>query len=82
MSGYIGAFLLAICAFPQAVMSIRQGHSRGLSHGFLICWYVGELLMLGFVLKTIGAHGPLFWNYFLNSVLLTIIVKYKYLERK
>lgn len=79
--GYIGAFLLAICALPQAVMSWRQGHSRGLSHGFLLSWYVGELCMLSFVIETVGPHGPLYYNYLLNAALLTIIVKYKYWER-
>ena len=79
--GYIGAFLLAICALPQTIMSIIQGHSIGLSHGFLWCWYLGELLMTYFVIKTVGPEGPLFWNYVANSIMLTIIVYYKYFPR-
>ena len=80
--GFSGAFLLAICAVPQAWQCIVQGHGRGLNSSFLLSWYIGELLMLLYVYKYIGTFGPLFWNYAINVALLTIIVRYKYLERK
>jgi uncharacterized protein with PQ loop repeat len=82
MIGYIGAFLLSVCAFPQMIMSINAGHSKGLSHGFLLSWYVGELCMLYFCVDTIGMSGPLFWNYTINTIMLTVIVRYKYWERR
>jgi uncharacterized protein with PQ loop repeat len=78
--GYSGALLLAVCALPQMIMSIRQGHARGISHLFLLSWYVGELLMLAFCVATIGIGGPLFWNYLANTLMLSVIVRYKYLE--
>jgi uncharacterized protein with PQ loop repeat len=78
--GYLGALLLAVCALPQMFMSIRQGHARGISHLFLLSWYIGELLMLAFCVETIGMSGPLFWNYLANIVMLSIIVRYKYFE--
>lgn len=79
--GYIGAGLLAVCALPQMIMSIIDGHSRGLSHLFILSWYFGELLMLYYVYQTVGAHGPLFFNYLANALMLTVIVKYRYWER-
>lgn len=82
MIGYIGALLLAVCAIPQAIMSVKDGHSDGLSHAFLLSWLFGEILMLIFVLDTVGAHGPLFYNYLLNTGLLLIITRYKYLPRR
>jgi uncharacterized protein with PQ loop repeat len=80
--GYLGAILLAFCALPQAIMSIINGHSRGLSFMFLWMWYLGEMFMLQHVMATIGITGPLFWNYFINFILLTIIVWYRYFPRK
>lgn len=80
--GYAGALLLAICALPQAIMSLAQGHSYGLSHGFLWSWYLGEILMLGYVIGTVGPGGPLFYNYLLNTFLLSIIMKYRYFPRR
>lgn len=82
MTGYLGAILLSICALPQAIMSIVTGNSYGLSFLFLWCWYLGEMLMLQHVVATIGMHGPLFWNYLINFLLLTIIVWYRYFPRK
>ena len=82
MIGYMGAILLAICALPQAIMSIKNGHSNGLSYVFLWCWYLGELLLLQHVMATLGTDGPLFWNYLINSLLLSIIVYYKYWPRE
>lgn len=80
--GYIGAALLAVCALPQMIMAIRNGHLRGFSSLTLLSWYIGEILMLYFLVNTVGASGPLFWNYFANIVMLTVMVKYKYWERK
>ena len=80
--GYFGAFLLAVCALPQTVLSVIQGHSRGLSHGFLWTWYIGEICLLYFVIATVGATGPLFYNYVANTLLLSIIIYYRYNPRK
>ncbi len=79
--GYTGAILLAVCALPQMIMSIVTGHARGLSHLFLLSWYIGEILMLIFCIKTIGTHGPLYYNYLANTIMLSVIVRYKYFPR-
>lgn len=80
--GHIGAFLLAICALPQTIQSIKNGHSKGLSLMFLWSWFGGELLMLTYVVAIHGPKGPLFLNYALNSALLLFIVYYRHFPRK
>ena len=82
MIGYIGAALLAICALPQAIFSVKNGHSHGLSLLFLWSWFLGEVFMLYFVIDTVGPQGPLFWNYYINTVLVFIIVYYRHFPRK
>lgn len=79
--GYIGALLLAFCALPQTIMCIIEGNARGISHLFLLSWYLGEILMLVYCLH-IGLRGPLLYNYLANVAMLTIITRYKYFERK
>lgn len=82
MLGYIGAGLLAICAFPQMLKSIIDGHARGVSHLFLWFWYLGEIFMTIFCYSSLPITSPLMLNYIANTIMLTVIVKYKYLERK
>lgn len=80
--GYIGAGLLALCALPQMIMTLKDGHARGISSLFLLSWYIGEILMFYFLVMTSNERGPLFYNYLINVIMLTVIVKYKYWERK
>lgn len=80
--GYMGAVLLAFCALPQAIMSIMQGHSRGMSYVFLWMWLTGEIYLMWFVVATVGVKGPLFFNYFCNTVLVSIITWYRYFPRE
>ena len=79
--GYTGGLLLAVCALPQMLLCLCQGHAKGISSLFLLSWYIGEILMLIFCLETIGSSGPLFYNYVANVVMLTVIVRYKYFPR-
>lgn len=79
--GYIGATLLAMCALPQAVMSLRQGHSKGLSLMFLWTWYLGEILMVTFIWDKVDYNSPLFVNYAFNVFLLSMILYYKHFPR-
>lgn len=34
--GWIGSILFALCGLPQAIHSMRHGHSDGLTWGFLV----------------------------------------------
>jgi len=80
--GYIGALLLAVCAVPQMIMCMIDGHAKGISHLFLLSWYFGEILMLIFCYDTVAHDSPLFVNYAVNVAILTIIAKYKYFPRR
>lgn len=74
--GWIGSLLFAICAIPQAWQSWRDGHSRGISSGFLLLWFSGEVLTLLYVASTLKA-APLILNYVANLTCLLIIIRYK-----
>lgn len=78
--GWIGSILFAICGLPQAIQSIRDGHSRGLNWSFLLCWLFGEILTMVYIFPK--GDWPLIFNYSLNLVFLGIILRYKLTERK
>jgi len=78
--GWIGATLFAICGLPQAIQSIKDGHSRGLSWGFLGCWLGGEICTIAYIIPKLDL--PLLVNYVINLIFLGIMLKYKIWERK
>lgn len=78
--GWTSSIFLAICSFPQMLLSLKQGHSKGLSWWFLILWSVGELFGLIYVLPL--GKLPLILNYFANVVFMSVIMKYKIWPRK
>ena len=77
MIGYIAAFAFAICAVPQAMLSYRYGHSKGVSGLTLILWSVGEVLMTIYVYFKHGLDIPLLSNYLFNMLSLVVIIYYK-----
>ena len=78
--GWIGAVCFAVCGIPQALQSVRDGHSRGLNWGFLGCWLIGEVLTIAYVWPK--ADWPLLCNYIANLALLLVMLRYKVWERK
>jgi uncharacterized protein with PQ loop repeat len=78
--GWVSAIAFAICAAPQAYMSWKDGHAHGLAWAFLMLWYIGELFGLIYVIALLSY--PLIFNYALNVILVTIILKYKTFPRK
>ena len=78
--GWIGATCFAICAFPQAYKSYKDGNSAGISWGLLSLWMVGELCMLAYISPK--RDYPLILNYVGNIISVGIIIKYKILPRK
>jgi len=74
--GWVGATLLAVCATPQACMSLRQRHSDGISMLSLILWGLGDILMLIYVILH-SASAPLIFNYVANIFLMGIILFFK-----
>lgn len=73
--GWIGSFLFAVCAIPQAYKSYKDGHSDGLGWGFLLMWFFGEVLCLIYA-TGLGAW-PLVGNYVFNFLALLVILYYK-----
>ena len=63
--GVVGALILALASLPQALKSIVDGHSNGLSHGLLWMWFVGEILMLIYSIMQFDIVYLL--NYLLNN---------------
>lgn len=78
--GWLGSILFAICGLPQALQSMRDGHSDGLNWMFLLTWLSGEVLTIIYVFPK--ADYPLLFNYTLNLLFLTIIIWYKIFNRK
>jgi len=80
--GWFGSVLFAFCALPQALLSIRQKHSNGVSSLLLIMWGTGEILSVTYVLMKHGIDMPLLFNYLMNIVFVSIVTYYKFLPRK
>lgn len=76
---WVGSILLALCAIPQAFMSYRNGHSDGISWGFVLLWFFGEVFTIGYVIKESAV--PLIVNYAANILFLLIIIRYKIWQR-
>jgi uncharacterized protein with PQ loop repeat len=74
--GWLGSVAFGICGLPQALKSIKDGHSDGISWGFIFLWLIGEICTLIYVLPQLLL--PLILNYVLNLVFLIIIIFYKF----
>ena len=73
--GWIGSFMLAICAVPQAYKSYVDKHSDGISWYFLLLWLFGEVFLLVYVINKLDI--PLIINYLCNIFIVVIILYYK-----
>jgi hypothetical protein len=77
--GWIGAITFAICAAPQAWKAYKDGHSDGVSWGFINLWLVGEICTTIYILPK--QDWPLLFNYAGNLICLLVIMKYKMFPR-
>lgn len=77
--GYVGSICLALCGIPQAITCYKQGHSEGIAPMFLWLWVLGEVFAAGYIIAT--QNWPLIVNYAVNTVVVGIILKYKYFPR-
>lgn len=73
--GWIGSVLLAFCGLPQAIESYKTKSSAGLTWGFLLMWFVGEIFTVIYIIPK--WHWPLLFNYTANIIFLSIILYYK-----
>ena len=74
--GWVGSTLFALCAVPQAWQSWKDKHSRGFTWAFLLMWFFGEVLTIIYVAQKTDVL-PLMVNYFLNIILLGIIIWFR-----
>lgn len=79
--GWFGSVCLALCALPQSIKSIKEGHSKGISFGFIWLWLFGEISMLAYVYLKIGLDLPILSESIFNTLFLVIIMKYLYSPR-
>ena len=73
--GWTGSVLLALCALPQAIKSVRTGSAEDLSWLFLLMWGVGDICLLVYTWPLDKLALTL--NYSLNIVLIAVIVSVK-----
>lgn len=79
--GWSGSVFLAICGAPQALKSIREGHSRGVSASFLMLWLGGELCYLYSTAAKFGLVSWLVFNYVGNIVFVLVIIYFALFPR-
>jgi uncharacterized protein with PQ loop repeat len=76
--GWVGSFLFAVCAVPQAVKTWKTKKADDLSWLFLLLWLGGEWLTVSYLVIDdilLGiAHFPLYLNYIFNIVLVSYLV--------
>lgn len=77
--GWVGSILLAFCGLPQMLDAIKKKSAKGLTWGFLLMWYVGELATFVYILPK--ADLPLLVNYGANILFLSVIIHYKRKEK-
>lgn len=73
--GWIGHMLFAVSAVPQAYLSFKQGHSRGISRGLLTMWFGGEAIAIIYGIYE-SVPTPLMVNYIINFLCLLVIIRY------
>jgi len=79
----VGAVCFAACAVPQAVLSMRNKNSEGMSYLFLWLWFAGEAMTIVYVLASVkGNIAPLMFNYLINFSCLLVILYYKHFPKR
>lgn len=79
--GYVAMVCLMTATIPQAIKSIKDGHSRGMAGGYLILLLSGFSLMSAYLLLT-KPIIPVLLNYFANIIMMLVVAYYKLFPRK
>lgn len=75
--GWLSSFFLGACGVPQAYFSWKRGRADDISWTFLLMWIFGEISGSIYVLSFIKIPWPIFVNYIVNIIVISIILKYK-----
>lgn len=79
--GYVAMGFLMAAAIPQAIKAFKEGHSRGVSAGYICLLLTGFVLMLTY-LALAKPVWPVMINYAVNILMMCIIGYYKAFPRK
>ena len=74
--GWIGSSLLAFCALPEFISSLVTKKSKT-PLTLLLPWLIGEILCAIYGTANLGIANPLVMNYYVNVVLVSVILKYR-----
>ncbi len=77
---WLGTLVLVSRGLPQAIKSIRDGNSEGLSPHMLWLWLLGSFLVIPNLLVTYNL--ALIMVYLANIIVILIMLKYFYFPRK
>lgn len=75
--GWLGGTMLAICALPQTIKTVRTRKAHDISWAFLLLWGGGEILMLIYAIIVLDSNLILLYNYICNAVMIGIIAAVK-----
>lgn len=75
MIGWIGSILLALCAVPELIRTIRMKKCH-IGWGMLLTWYFGEILVLYYIMSSLWS-APMIFNYVLNIAIISVMIIYK-----
>lgn len=80
--GWLSTVCFALCPLPQAMMAIKQGHTRGLSQLTLILWLIGEAALMIYSSMGLGWDMPVFLNASISTIWTVILIRYSFFPRK
>lgn len=72
--GYMSSILLGFCGLPAAIEAIIK-KTCNVPWSLIIPWFLGEILALIYLIY-VGIN-PLFWNYLVNIIIISIMIYYK-----
>ena len=73
--GWLSTFCFTIAGFPQVLKTIKEGHARGISTGFLFFWFMGNVT--GAIYAVSSGSFPLAIGFITTVLFGSIIWKYK-----
>ena len=76
--GYLASTVLAIRLIPQAYRCYKKKNAKGFDKKMLYLWLVGEILMIAYIILSVGVNIPLLLYYTSTILLLFVILKYKW----
>lgn len=79
--GYVGLGFIMMASVPQAIKTVKQGHSDGLSATYIMSLITGFSLLIVYLCLS-KLLIPIFINYTVNLISYSIIAYYKFFPRK